>query len=269
MKVIKLAFIVITAMLFLSPMAAAADDNQEQEWKEVARWVNMGVITAKLEANISTSGISGLSFGRPYLLIEFIFSPENVNPTGKWIELVYDGPQDNISKKLIYDEVNEAFWFPLTQVKLSGSRLTYPLNVYSTKFVILGDISLIESEENMDAPQQWLLKTNISWGGKTISLKIEREKNAAFMLLLVFILGPFLGIFWFSIIFFKKSIKRLSIKTFKEWIGGFLISIATALGAVYMILAGIGAELMPVLSINFWGLILIAFVIFLLYARKK
>jgi len=268
-KILTLVVIIaIISLLFLVPIATAADDNQEYEWRESIKWENVGRIIVKVEVNISASGIFGLPFGSPYVLIEFMFSPENANPTGTWIEVVYDGPQDDISKRLSYDEANKAFWFPLTQVKLSDSRWKYPINTYSTNFVIPGDISLVEGEENIDSPEQRFLKTNISWGGNTISLKIERENRDAFILLSLFILLPFLVIFGCSIMFFNKSIKRLSIKTPKEWVGSFLISIATALGFVYLILAGIGAELMPVLSMTFGGLILIAFIIFWFYTKK-
>ena len=243
---IIIALAAIVSLLFLVPIAAVGDENQEGEWKEADEWTAMEV-NAIFKMNISTSGLFGLSFGSPYVLMEFMFSPENVNPTGKWIELVYDGPQDNIPKKLIYDEVNKAFWFPLTQVKLDGSRLIYPFNAYSTEFVISGNISLIEGEENTDAPQQWLLKTNISWGGKTISLKIEREPIGQW--------GLFFGILAVFLTIFVLSIKRFSKETFENKVSGYLVSLFAALGAVYALLAGFGAELMPIHSIIFWALV--------------
>lgn len=261
----ELGFILIVVMFILVPVTRAADDNKEENWKPIETWA--GTIRAEHFEIISSTGLFGSSYGSQIVLIYFRINPENGKQIENWIEVKYEGSEGNTSKRLLYDEVNGFFEFPLTLVKLDGSGWSYPFDKYSTKIVVINEnFSFDKDGRDLKNLQQRFLKGNISWENKTISLNIWRELNdlGALLFFIGAILIIFTLIFVASILFLKETKRKsggkkpsnFKIVTFLTWLGRFSISFVTAMGSIYLVLAGFGVEAMPIPSIFFWLLFL-------------
>lgn len=200
-----------------------------------------------------TGILIGLDPQLPYVNMEIKITPENEIHIES-IVLEYESLLGKDSEALVFDNANKSFYFS-RQVRFFGSSWLYPFDTYLTE--LKTDISFERCENVVDVPGHPFLEAKISFENNTISVKIERSVIDSLKLFLVIIFS-FALIFYPSSAIFKRSIKRSSKAYCWKSISGLLTSFAAAIGFVYVVLAGIGAELIPILSIFFWILVLVS-----------
>jgi len=267
-KMFKL--LAITAMLLLLSsllssvvqIAAAAGENDQGKenevyiWKIATVWENL-TINAYIRVEIGTVGLFGLTLERPYALISFELKPEIDNYLGKWIEVEYEGLSGKVSRKLSFDEANEAFYFPPTQIRLDSSAWRYPFNTYRVQFTLSGEnVSFSGSGENilLETHVQ-LMRFKIKWENNIISGEMARNTFESIVQLIFGIITPFFTVFWCSMGLLKKSTKKRTL--LKESLIRLSICFTVAIPFVYFILGVFDLELMPIPSPIFLILIVL------------
>jgi len=270
-KPLAIITMLLLSSLLSSVQIAAGENNQGKEnevriWQIVDIWTGTK-IKVKIRVEISTVGLFGLTLERPYALISFELNPKGDNYPDMWIEAVYKGLSGPDNRRLSFDEANGSFYFPPTQIRLDPAGI-YPFNTYRAQFTLSGErVSFSGSGENpkmTDTPVTWL-NSKIKWEDNTVLVEMERDTSRSIGQSLIIII-PFLLVFWFSIVAFKKSTKKGA--ALKELAGAPCISFVAAIGFVYTILAGVNMELMPIRSPIFLILIVLGICIYYKYFGK-
>jgi len=199
----------------------------------------------------------GLDPQLPYVNMEIKITPENEIRIES-IVLEYESLLGKDSEVLVFDNANKSFYFS-RQVRFFGSSWLYPFDTYLTELKTEDNISFKKHENRVDVPGHSFLEAKISFENNTISVKIERNVINSLKLFWVITLS-FMLIFCASSAISKKSIRRSLKDSSWKLIGslGWLLSFAAAIGFVWGVLAGIGAEPIPILSIFFWILVLVS-----------
>lgn len=270
-KPLAIITMLLLSSLLSSVQIAAGENDQGEEnevriWKIVNIWSGMK-IEVKIRVEISTVGLFSLTLEKPYVLISFELNPKGDNYPDMWIEAVYEGLSGPDNRKLSFDEASGFFYFPPTQIRLDPAGI-YPFNTYRAQFTLSGEsVSFSGSGENpkmTDTPVTWL-NSKIKWEDNTVLVEMKRDTSRSIGQSLIIII-PFLLVFWFSIVAFKKSTKKGA--ALKKLAGAPCISFVTAIGFVYTILAGVNMELMPIGSPIFLILIVLGICIYCKYFGK-
>lgn len=267
---------IITMLLLsslLSSVQIAAEENDQGKENEVRIWQMVHIwsgmkIEVKIRVEISTVGLFGLTLERPYALISFELNQKGDNYPDMWILAVYEGLSGPDNRKLSFDEANGSFYFPPTQIRLDPAGI-YPFNTYRAQFTLSGESVLFsgsgENPKMTKTPVTWL-NSKIKWENNIVLVEMERDTFLSIVQSLIIIIIPFSLVFWFSIVAFKKSTKKGA--ALKELAGAPFISFVTAIGFVYIILAGFNMELMPIGSPIFLFLIVLGICVYCKYFGK-